>query len=552
MNAMGAGLSRRRRWLLWSGGGLLAILTLAAGVAAVMAHRLEPMLRARIVEDLQRHFHSRVELDSFHISVADGLWAEGKGLRIWPPAQGQGASVPAPSGEPLIRLQSFRFHAPLRYSPGKPVELERVELKGLDVHLPPRTHFGHATETGVAPPSATSGLLRLRLDAIECTGASLTLETDKPGKLPWQFAIARMKLTGMGAGGSMSFQAELTNPLPQGAIHTQGVIGPWMVADLGESPISGDYRFDHADLGGFKEIAGFLESAGHFQGTLRDLVADGETDTPDFRLRPFNHPMPLHTRFHARIDATNGDTWLEPVEATLGRSHFTAQGQIVRVLLSEGGTKPHSIGHDIALKINVDKGRIEDFLRLASHSGAPLLTGTVTTRATLHIPPGTDPAQQRMQLTGSFTLDDAQFTSAKIQDKIQEFSLRGQGRPKEAKNAAAVRSTMQGEYKMAAGVITLPALVYTVPGAVIQMSGAYAVEGGALDFAGTARTEATVSEMVGGWKGMLLKPADRLFRKDGAGTEIPIRIQGTREAPEFGIDFDRLKITLKQKPDREP
>jgi len=52
--------------------------------------------------------------------------------------------------------------------------------------------------------------------------------------------------------------------------------------------------------------------------------------------------------------------------------------------------------------------------------------------------------------------------------------------------------------------------------------------------------------MVGGWKGVLLKPADRFLKKDGAGTQIPIHIEGTREAPQFGIDFGRMKPGAKQ------
>jgi hypothetical protein len=40
---------------------------------------------------------------------------------------------------------------------------------------------------------------------------------------------------------------------------------------------------------------------------------------------------------------------------------------------------------------------------------------------------------------------------------------------------------------------------------------------------------------------VLLKPADRFFKKDGAGTQVPIRIQGTREQPKFGLDFGRKK-----------
>jgi hypothetical protein len=83
---------------------------------------------------------------------------------------------------------------------------------------------------------------------------------------------------------------------------------------------------------------------------------------------------------------------------------------------------------------------------------------------------------------------------------------------------------MQGNFQMANGVITLPALAYTVPGADIQLKGTYGVEGGALNFIGTAKLDATVSEMVGGIAGLLLKPADRFFKKDGAGTEIPIHI----------------------------
>ena len=150
-------------------------------------------------------------------------------------------------------------------------------------------------------------------------GAHLTLETSKPGKLPMEFAIAHLKLTGIGAGGAMGFEAELTNPRPVGTIQTQGSI--WAVAggrSRRDARSTGDYRFEHADLSGFKGIAGILSSTGHYQGTLRDLMVDGETDTPDFRLTHFGTALPLHTKFHAKVDGTNGDTWLEPVEATLG------------------------------------------------------------------------------------------------------------------------------------------------------------------------------------------------------------------------------------------
>lgn len=341
----------------------------------------------------------------------------------------------------------------------------------------------------------------------------------------------------------MGFDAELTNPKPVGTIHATGSFGPWQTADPGESPLAGDYSFEHADLASFKGIAGILSSTGHYEGTLRDLTVDGQTQTPDFRLTHFGAALPLTTRFHARVDGTNGDTWLEPVDATLGHSHFSARGQIVRVPgpVVEGAQQYG--GHDIALTVNVDRARIEDFLRLASRSGKVLLTGDVTMKTSLHIPPGPAPVHERLVLNGSFALSNARFASAKIQGRITELSLRGQGRPGDVKTTdpASILSHMQSSFQLAAGVITLPALDYTVPGAQIQLKGTYGLEGGALNFAGTAKMEASVSRMVGGWKGLLLTPADRHFKKEGAGTEVPIHIEGTREQPKFAIGLNRMK-----------
>ena len=129
----------------------------------------------------------------------------------------------------------------------------------------------------------------------------------------------------------MAFKAELTNPKPRGVIHSTGSLGPWQTIDPGETPVNGTYTFDHADLSTFQGIAGILSSTGNYQGTLREIQAEGKADVPDFRLTHFGNPVALHTQFHAKVDGTNGDTWLDPVDATLGHSHFTTRGQVVRV-----------------------------------------------------------------------------------------------------------------------------------------------------------------------------------------------------------------------------
>jgi AsmA-like C-terminal region len=545
-----------RRWLLWAVGGVLAAAAVLTVVAVMVAQRAEPYLRARLVAGLSAHFHARVELDHFHVSMGNslhgewGLWAQGRGLRIWPPAQVAGVGVPVPqgAGEPLIQVAEFRFHVPLRYHQGQPVHVSAVELKGLEVDLPPHSHFLHPA----GEPRHGESRLKfsaVRVDRVESTRALLVLETDKPGKVPTEVAIAHLKLTGITPEGAMHFEAELTNPKPVGTIHTSGEFGPWNVEDPGQSLLTGAYRFTHADLSDFHGIAGMLSSTGTYAGTLRSLEVRGETDTPDFRLTHAGNAMDLKTQFRAQVDATNGDTHLEDVEATLGSSHIRTSGQVVRVLAetATGATAkpPHSIGHDIALKVRVEAGRVEDFLRLAMSDSAPLMTGNLAVTATLHIPPGHEPVHLRMATQGQYTLTDARFASAKVQGEVTDLSVRAQGEPGEKKTAdpASILSQMQGHFQIANGVLTLPDLSFTVPGAEIHMSGTYALDGGTLHFAGVARTKATVSAMVGGWKGLLLKPADKLFERGSAGAVIPIHLNGTPSRPDFGIDLNRLKTT---------
>jgi len=65
----------------------------------------------------------------------------------------------------------------------------------------------------------------------------------------------------------------------------------------------------------------------------------------------------LHTDFHAIVDGTSGDTYLQPVRAKLLTTSFEAAGSIVR-------TKDPA-GHDVELDITLEQGRIEDLLKLA-------------------------------------------------------------------------------------------------------------------------------------------------------------------------------------------
>ncbi len=550
----------RHRGLKWLAVCCLVFLAGLTVAAVIAARRAEPFLRSLIVEYLQQKFQARVELDSFHVSLGEGLEAKGSGLRIWPPAQVAGVyingnRVPA---KPLIELAQFSFRAPLHYSSGKPIRISLVTLRGLIIDIPAKPLLTHGVSTVEAapPPSARGsqsvtrspssalpglGLLHFVIGRVVCTGARLTLENRNPAKEPLEFDIETIKVTHLDADGTMDYEATLTNPRPRGLVMTKGNMGPWTVQDPGMTPLRGSYSFNDADLSTFKGISGTLQSTGSYQGPLRNLTVDGVADTPNFALTHFGTPMPLHTEFHAVVDGTNGDTWLQPVNATLGHTQFTTQGKIVEVAAQPAtSNKPAQRGgHEIALDVNVPNGQIADFLRLLTHHDDPMLTGTLQMKASLDIPPGANPVHERMRMRGSFILNAAQFTSQKVEGRIGELSLRGQGKPQDAKTAAAgdVRSTMQSNFTMEDAIVNLPDLVYTVPGAEIDLKGNYDVDSGGLNFKGSARMQATVSQMVGGWKGALLKPIDGLFKKDGAGTRIGVHVDGTRQDPHFGIDF---------------
>jgi hypothetical protein len=561
LNQAQASFWHRHRGLLWLMMALAAVLSALAVAVSVIARRAEPLLRAYIVSELEQYFHARVELDALHVSLARGLRAEGQGLRIWPAAQ-LDSTEGTGSGQkgPLFSLEEFSFRAPLHYAPGRPIHVSVVDLKGLTVDIPPKKPaILRAGERpgGAGPSGIPAALIHLSVESIDCSDVHLLFERSDPARAPLEIPIASLKLSGIGAGSTMKFKARLTNPRPEGKILTQGTFGPWRVDDPGATPVAGTYEFKNANLADFRGIRGTLSSTGSYQGPLRELTVDGQTDTPDFALTRFGTPMKLETRFRADVDATSGDTRLEPVEATLGQSRFTVRGKIVRASSAGGRNlpEPPAKGHEIALEVDVPRGRMEDFLRLTSSNGKPALSGWLALKASLQIPPGKEPVHQRMQLKGSFVLTDGQFANPKIQDRITELSLRGQGKPQEAKHRsdeADVHWAMQGDFTMRQGIVTLPDLKYSLPGADIALSGTYTVSGSALAFTGSAKMQATVSQMVGGWKGWLLKPADRLFKKDGAGTDVPIRVSGTAKDPQIGIELNRLKSTTPERPDQKP
>ncbi len=538
-----------RRYQIWIAVTLLiALLVVTLGF---FGWRLAPYVRDRAVNALADKFESEVRLASLRVTWSPRLGLSGEGLVIRHRGR---TDVP-----PLIELQSFHADATIVGLLGKPMRLHTVQVTGLRINIPPgngdeqpdkpeqtdkpeHTNKPATSTDGAAKSNGQSGdseidqYAKLTIDHLLAEDAELRIIPKHADHPPRVFAIHRLEMVSVGKFTRASYRAALTNPIPRGEIETTGDIGPWGRDDPATTPVTGTYGFEQADLGTIHGIGGILHSTGKYDGPLEHIGVEGQTDTPDFKLSTAGNPVPLKTNFQAVVDGTNGDTILNRVEATLGRSPMIAQGKIIDVK----GV------HGRLIKVNVvmDKGRIEDMLRLAVKGDRPLLLGDIALKTDLEIPPGEAEVVDKMHLDGTFSLRRARFTTASIQQKVEELSkrARGQTSPDDADGHGGdenIASNFRGRFILKDASLRLMSLDFDVPGAAVHLAGTYHLRHETIDMAGTLTMQAKLSQMVTGYKSWLLKVIDPLFSRKKAGAVIPITITGTRKDPKFGVDIKR-------------
>jgi hypothetical protein len=339
-----------------------------------------------------------------------------------------------------------------------------------------------------------------------------------------------LRVRNVGVGQEMPFETILTNAVPPGRIDTGGAFGPWNADDPGLTPLDGRFTFDRADLGFFKGISGILSAHGSYGGALGRIDVHGETDTPDFTVKVGGHPVPLRTKYHAIVDGTNGDTALEQIDATFLNTSLTARGGVFDV---EGVS-----GRLVTLQVTIDEGRLEDVMRLAVNTERPPMTGALHLETKFDLPPGDRDVVEKLLLDGRFAIRDGRFTNPDVQKRIVELSRRASG-TKEPPATTGVDSDFSGRFLLGNGVLALPAVAFDVPGAAVRLSGRYNLRQETLAFAGDLYMDAKISQTTTGWKSLLLKIVDPLFRREGR-TVVPIKISGVRSKPSFGLDVGRV------------
>lgn len=529
---------KRRRLWPWVAG-LLVLLAVALFWEArhFVAHA-RPILRARVVETLSARFKTRVQLADLDVWIGNGLNVSGKGLYIFGPTD---PNPTEPGVQALISIREFRFRTGLASLFHSPMHVETVYVKGMELNLPPREDQKQLSDMRDSAGKKINKMkMSIFVDKFVCEDTRLVINTYKPGKEPIVFAISHLDMKEIGPGLPLRFEATLVNPKPEGNIQSTGSFGPFREDAPRESAVEGAYSFTNADLGTLPGISGILSSTGKYGGTLGKIEVSGTTDTPDFRLAISGHPVALHTDFHAIVDGTDGDTYLQPVRAHFLHSTFTARGKVIRV------RSPH--GHDIELKVEMDHARIEDLLQLGIKTDPPIMSGPVSMQTKMSIVPGTVDVANRLKLDGTFKVSAGLFSNEKIQERIDSLSLRSRGEPRQAKEhtEVGVASELGGIFRLDHGMFTFSLVHFAVPGTHADVEGQYSLDGEVFDFHGKAKLDAKLSQMMTGWKSLLLKPVDPFFSKHGAGTELPFKVTGTRSEPKFGLDLGQKAETVRE------
>lgn len=503
------------RWFIGITGGVLVGLWIA-----LLSLSRAPILQQKLVEVLSDQLDAEVELGNFSVRAFPLVRIHGDRLKL----RLKGQTSPSP----FIEIRHFEVTGGLFGLLHRQRRFKSVELEGLRITIPPRT--GDDREAGNKAGSAVAG--PVLIDLVTSKDAELIIVPRNPLKSPKVFAIHDLRLESVGFNRTMPFVATLTNAIPKGEIATTGTFGPWIKGDPGQTPLTGHYNFNRADLNTIKGIAGILQSAGEFSGHLEEIDVRGTTSTPDFSIDVGGTPVPLTTTFHAVVDGTNGNTYLKQVDGKLADTPISAAGSID----SEPGVK----GRTVKLDVKIIEGRIEDVLKLAVRAAKPVMSGAIALQAVLLLPPGEAKVIDRLQLDGRFALEHAQFADPVVRERLAELSRRAQGK-KPDEPIGRIVSNMRGRFTLKGATIRFSPVAFTLPGAEVVLTGVYGLRSEALDFTGTFSMEAPISEAAGGGiRGFFLKAVDPIFRKHGKGAVIPITVTGPREQPKFGVVWGKV------------
>jgi AsmA-like C-terminal region len=490
---------------------LLAVICIA--FSAVLCGVFWPFTQAKVVKMLEDESDSKVQVQTFR--------------RVYFPRPGcvmEGVTfVRGDAAHPVITVQKLAIKT--TYLGILVSHVSRIVADGVRVSIPA---IGNGQGFQTKRSNVTVG---------EIVAKDAVLEFARQGQSePLRFDVHEITLRDVGWSRPLHYQVKLHNPTPPGEITANGEFGVWNLSDPGETPVSGEYKFDRADLGVFGGIAGTLASSGKFTGKLKHIDVQGKTDVPDFEVRSSSHKVDLKTEFNAYVDGTNGDTFLKRVDAYFRRTHLMAEGTVAK--------RKGDQGKVARINVSSSDGRIEDVLWLFVRGNRPPMSGVLNMNARIELPPGSRPFLQKIKLDGKFGVVQGQFPNTTAQQDVDKLSAGARRGDNNKEDPETVLTGLAGHVALNDGVARFDDLVFGVPGAAARLRGTYSLLNHGIDLRGQMKVDTEVADTTTGVKSLLLKVMNPFFKKRKRGGQIlPVKIGGTFEKPTFGLalDDDRAK-----------
>jgi hypothetical protein len=502
--------SIRARWIKIAG----AVIVVALAIAGIVIATHWPFTRQSVIEGLEQTFASTVEVKGFRATYFPaGCVMEGVTLR-------RNTDGPAIATADRVTIQGsypgfFTF----------PKRIPRIKVEGLRMLVSPQSE-----RAGNQALPERADQTRAVVGEINADGAVVEFASRDAGATPLKFEIHKLTVNGVGHDRAMAFHAALRNPTPPGEIRTDGQLGPLRRDDPGKTPASGEYVFEHADLGVFPAIGGTLSSTGKFGGVLEQLEVAGNTDVPNFEVDRSPHAVHLKTEFAATVNGMDGDVALKSVRVGFGKTSLKVYGEIAG--------KAGAAGKTVALDGTQQQGTIQDWLRLLAKAEHPAMEGPMTFRAQVQVPPGERQFIERVNLQGDFVIGSADFTKPSTQkdvDNLSQVAMGGKPMPDEAP-PVGVEANMKGHVEMKNAIATFTDLYFGVPGALAHVHGTYGILTEKIDLHGDLRVDNKLSKGSTGIKAVLLKVAETFFKKKKHGEIVPIKVGGTFSHATYGLD----------------
>jgi len=347
----------------------IAIAALLVGAAVILRTRLWPFEQGPVLQDLAEVSDSIIAIRSFHRTYfpAPGCVIDGLVFH-----HGEAGA------RPLITIARLTIRGSYLGILTQHVPL--IIAEGMHIFIPP---FGSGA-------SFHTHASKIVIDDLVVSGTVVEFGSRDPQKQGLRFDVHEASLRHVRSAGPVQYRLKVHNPEPPGEIETAGEFGTWRRDNPGETPVSGEYTFEHADLNVYHGIGGTLSSQGKFGGVLKHIDISGSTDVPDFEVRSGHHPVHLMTDFSAYVDGTHGDTYLKRADAHFSKTHVEAHGSIARISGRKGKTA--------LIDLKVQQGRIEDSLGLFVKAPRAPMSGPVGLKASVEIPPGSERFLKKVKL----------------------------------------------------------------------------------------------------------------------------------------------------------